>query len=83
MASSSMDMKRISECEEILSTISPSTMKCKAASVQHLLQSNAQLMDGIRSIQSTGDTDKMPSIPVMVSQIETNLLEVIRIYKDL
>eukprot|EP01032_Pedospumella_encystans_P019143 gene19143-21775_t len=58
-------------------------MKCKAASVQHLLQSNSQLMDGIRSIQSAGDTDKMPSIPVMVNQIETNLLEVIRIYKDL
>ena len=47
MSTLSVDyMKSVNECEEILSTIPPSAMKSKAGSVQQLLQSNAELMEG-------------------------------------
>jgi hypothetical protein len=37
---------KLKECEEILATIPASAMKLKAASVQHLLASNSDLMTG-------------------------------------
>mmetsp|Transcript_58839 Transcript_58839/g.115713 ORF Transcript_58839/g.115713 Transcript_58839/m.115713 type:complete len:85 (+) Transcript_58839:94-348(+) len=74
---------KLKECQDILAAIPTSAIKSKAGSVQHLLTCNNNIIEEIKSIQASTDKEKHRSLPELANQLEQNLQEVIRVYKDL